>query len=614
MNIWSPHKKRHDLVKWCDKYSPRVATYLLFQQYLVAALFLCTVISLPILLPLHITGTKPTFDGDASDTAPQWHHGIKNDSTQESDIPLLITTSIAMVMEMPWRMIPHVALAPIFIGIFLLVLFHFQNQSATVMGRYIHHRNRVRAGERRLMEEALNLPKSEPQEIEQQEESEAESGISAVSGISFPSALSDQSLELQSDFGDDSSDDETVDSPMLQTREGNELKRALQRHKTALPGHEIIVSHYALQVTGLPDDCNRPSFFERIVEKIFSEDDGFTVVRSFLLLDVSQRLKLEAKLQSVENSLEHHRYRQERENNQNIHIFVKGQRRHAVRYFLRKQNRIRDEIETWNQKYESALREDPDSEIRGSGWGFVLFDSSSDVGSSFDKYPGGVVNIDVADIFSDEEWTYGSRQLRLHIEQADEPGDYNWTNISRPRNFIFSTGRNISFHVFLTIFLFFFSTPTALFSSIQSIFSIPLLNWPVQLIFVILGPFGDFIFAWMPAITLHILSFAISKIIKLSTRHGYFVTKSQFTNLYMVRKFIYYMLGIFILPLLALSSAEGILTYLRSKEKIVQVRLCLSCLANEYESVILTLLILVNSRCSVPLICHRQGPFSSTCC
>eukprot|EP01080_Neovahlkampfia_damariscottae_P002589 gene2589-3550_t len=101
-------------------YGTEVGVYLLFQKYMIIAIFTLSVIALPILLPIHLTGNPPVFI-----------YGTNNATNLTQEQSNLLKTSVTMVVNTPWKLYFHVGLSFVFAFIIVSMICLFYYKSTT---------------------------------------------------------------------------------------------------------------------------------------------------------------------------------------------------------------------------------------------------------------------------------------------------------------------------------------------------------------------------------------------------------------------------------------------------------------------------------------------------
>jgi hypothetical protein len=162
----------------------------------------------------------------------------------------------------------------------------------------------------------------------------------------------------------------------------------------------------------------------------------------------------------------------------------------------------------------------------------------------------------------------------LRVEALDyEPKDIDWTSI-----FDFNKQRGAMrvirqiFIFLLTIILFIlFSSPSAVASGVQSILKLNGINVPVYWLVKITGKLGDFIFQYIPTLIVLITSTLIPIVIVKLTLAAQNLTYSIVQRRILWRSFLYLVLSTLIIPSLLLTTIDALKIYFNGKRSILEL-------------------------------------------
>ncbi|KAJ9444629.1 hypothetical protein DIPPA_70191 [Diplonema papillatum] len=150
---------------------------------------------------------------------------------------------------------------------------------------------------------------------------------------------------------------------------------------------------------------------------------------------------------------------------------------------------------------------------------------------------------------------------RLSISRAHLPGDINWSEVGKSR-----TACAVLVNVIMMLGLIFFTTPTAIFTAFQEATQNVkgIRDFFSDLSDVSESSSGSFIFQYLPVLTYLLLSLTLPLLIEWVTKRQPQISYFEMRQLVMKRLFLYFVMGTFVLPSIALSTMSGIIALFRS--------------------------------------------------
>lgn len=253
----------------------------------------------------------------------------------------------------------------------------------------------------------------------------------------------------------------------------------------------VKVSKYAVQAWDLPKDFVDNQEFFSMVNELFPN----RVLKTVLILDTSQRIKLNRKHKKLCSQIERYEYIREK-TGRRPKIFVFGRCSHvdALQYYEEKRNKIWNEIIDWDAKYEKYIKREKKADfIQGTGIGYIIFKSPKDAAECLERYAtSGVYRLrrGIKKLASrklttgehDQDKTFVEVPLEstttststsrpdipLKVRRAQPPDDINWDNLMG-----YSAVDSIISWIIQIVFIFvliFFTTPLSIASGIHYIY------------------------------------------------------------------------------------------------------------------------------------------------
>jgi len=128
--------------------------------------------------------------------------------------------------------------------------------------------------------------------------------------------------------------------------------------------------------------------------------------------------------------------------------------------------------------------------------------------------------------------------------------------------------RIIIYAIILIIFIF-FTTPLAAASAIEGILSIPEVQQATQMFKEIGGSLAGFFFQYLPSLLILVSSALLPILIYQLTKTENLKTYSEFRRILMVRVSVFLFFNTLILPILALASISGVITYFAGSKNVL---------------------------------------------
>jgi len=315
-----------------------------------------------------------------------------------------------------------------------------------------------------------------------------------------------------------------------------------------------MISNYSVLVKDLPVDCLDNTKLRNAIESIFP---NLRIYSCRIMHDTSERVQLEESLQESIEQIAHYDYVKNQTGKQVMLIkLFEGEQKDkccggkliervdALDYWTSKKEKLEQLISDWEHGFEMVPK--------STGYAHVIFKSIHDASECKAQSMNGLK-------------LFKSRELDFKIERAHEPQDVNWRNFgftSKQRNI-----RSALVNFFVFILLVFFTSPLAVVSAIQSIASrIPEAAEAFNQIRSASGYTGDLLFHYLPTLLLFLFSQVIPMSIPMLTKIEKHLFYSQESRVYLLRLFIYLLLSTLVLPVLLLTSLDGVIRYFEGSE------------------------------------------------
>lgn len=334
-----PSHFREDSIQLVKYYGRDLSTYFMFQKFCIYTFAVLSFIALPVLLPIHLTGASKGYYLN-----PNVSHRSDADEIHE-DYNLMLT-SINMVLQSPEFTSAHLILAAVFIIIITgMLTFLFAKLPSINQFNFAGCDEDIGIDDKDIIKAGRNQIRSYD--------------------IKYQMMLNSNTSNM-----DNSS-------------------------RTAL-----LISPYTIVVHGLPRTLNQDHVFMQMIRPLI--ENPTDVIKVSLVLDLSQRILLQKRLERIDRKLERFKYLMQRSGHHDESELIIATRPKvivhrilddgneckvnvdAIDHFTSKRENIMRQIDSWERIFRSHLTCDMEQsallkskngryKIMGSGYGFIVF-------------------------------------------------------------------------------------------------------------------------------------------------------------------------------------------------------------------------------------------------
>jgi len=582
-----PSRGELDSKRMCKKYGRDITVYFYFQQVIIWVLLVSTILACAVLLPIHLTGSLPVYEYNLtySTSAQQGmqfyqlhQNGVKQVKNLTQEDSALLRTTVEMVISSPIKMYAHVVISIICFSVCLFVLYRFNSSSMIVHNSFLD-----------------DLDKS----IERTEEHPL--------GVFSQTDHTTTSVTIHTDKYK-LIDPKEIISPFVVKITG------LPKDMTSVKEFQSFVETYFNDGLSINDERGKIArsilifdFLNRMsLDKVLStiEEDLDHFIHLKLERGAREYIELKEHIVVDEGVVDSKSFLL-----QCFGMHTQGQKvlflttEEAIKHLKKRKRVIRNEIKKWDDSYNKLIHESvkktPSVESLEDFSEVVELEDVeiNNENNNDDTLPKSVSDDPVSSLFVEKSSilssgvafiifnTYEDAQEALHRYEKNEirlqnnlvtihplehePLDTNWYNICQSG----LTGlrhegafTNIMHHLFLIAFFIIASSPVAILSSLQSIFNVGVVKMELASIEAATGIIGNLVFQFIPSLLLYWISRSIGIVIHKVTMLGRYDSKQEYGRIYILRKYVYVVLTILVLPSLWLSSVDGIVNYIKTQE------------------------------------------------
>jgi hypothetical protein len=590
-NLVLPRSRRKDRAKVSEQYGRDVATYLYFQQQIIYATLLCTLIGLVVFIPLHMTGTYPPLDTTTT--------GSEGDVTDK-----LVKVSIEMRINEPAVQSAHVILSVLFILIFAFFTILMFMRSNVVS--------------------EVNYMNADTQKV----------ALAADSGrLATKYTTETKSQTLRNRYN------------MMGTATANSIS------DTIVPSM-YLTSPYCLSIESIPSDMDQATFHKIVMDAATHAGISENLAKIALIPNFNERVEKQNVLVDLKHKKNVASYVHEHKPNkkQNVSLWCHKDTYHnsnkrkfkqkyaANEYYEKMIDMYESEVNNWDTKYDndldnnmsgttsdeygtvpennrtedevakqqknSLLWEENVGNPKASGVGYIMFSTRAARSAFYKKFSTGIdiskKKVNQNNGFSMSKlafWkkkkteedlsgnavnkskniVYEFQKERAMLANVDilgltslrvdrmsyEPEDVDWQSVFQ-RNSLGGAGRffrPIAIWTFLILVFLFVTTPAAATSGLQEILQIRQISVAADWAERFFGVFGSFFFQYLPALIVLIASVIIPIVIVKLTIAEKRISHSVTQRKIQQRIYLYLLLSVLILPSFALTAINGAFQY-----------------------------------------------------
>lgn len=378
-----PSYRKKDRQRLTMHYGRDIATFFIFQQQLIFALFICSVLLCAILIPIHMTGTRPVHESSGGGTGEDDDEGLTS--------PRLERVSLAMRIDEAGIQAVHVCLSCLFVFIFAF-FFLYRYLKNSVVSRLNHMQaDDISVGKKTTVSVVRNRKSYRsihPSVLEQEKE--------RLMGDDKTNENGDDNGE---DNGDgDGLDNDTVQQQQVQVVIPNSSENNDNRSEEKINGmvavpspSPVLKSPFCVCVDSVPIDMDHKTFYD-ICQRALSEIqlEG-SVAHIFMIPNFVQRIDKEQELldtyrkkDQVDYWLMQHRKSEKdgekkkkkeklptvtlccRRDTMDRNKFKMRTKYDATLYYDKMVNRLSNDIDIWDRRYAMLLQQNMDNGHRGS--------------------------------------------------------------------------------------------------------------------------------------------------------------------------------------------------------------------------------------------------------
>jgi len=607
-SLFAPSYRRQERERMAREYGRDIATYFIFQQQLIFSILICSLLVCVVLIPIHMTGTRPTHEGSQT-----------GDSSTSITSARLERISLAMRVDEAGIQAVHVCLSCLFVGVFsFFFVYRYMKNSVVSKMNYM--------------------------------------GADTTSKVAVSVENNRRTASVASIIERIQAEEKKIEPPVTEIPSSSPLLK----------------SPFSVMIDSVPIDMDHNSFYTICYGALQEIQLERSVAQIVMVPNFVQRVEKEQELMDMYKHMDQVDYLLNHKKNAKPTATIccgkdtyDGSKKFRLRrkydasaYYDKQVRTLERDAHLWDNKYVTCLEQNMSTSVasfgdgrdeqevipvpahdapldistsnsssvlftpkgdifetpRCGGVGYIVF-TSKDARKQFcKKYGRTGINITKRTIGSSDKlsslkvWQKKKKQLRIEesgnsvkrsktveyslqrnnaltsldllgvssmrVKKVDyEPEDINWMSVFQ-HNQLGSLGRvmrTLLIYALLLFILIFVSTPTAAASGIQEILTMDVIKVSTDWIRLITGAFGAFFFQYLPSLILMISTIIVPRVIIALTMAEKRPTHSETQRKVQVRIYIYLILSVVILPSLSLVAVNGVFQYFGGTESILNM-------------------------------------------